>query len=139
MLKSLQASINPEQLTNIQKAVTNIHVSDALLDYVQALLDYSRQSTHIATGLSPRAGLALLHCAQAWALMAERDHVLPEDVQTVLPHVVSHRLQPVADSGEQGPATLVSHVVSHRLQPVADSGEQGPATLVSLLESVPIP
>ena len=116
MLKAQQASVNPEQLTEIQNAVTNIHVSDALLDYVQALLDYSRQSSHIAAGLSPRAGLALLHCAQAWALMAERDHVLPEDVQTILPHVVSHRLQPVADSGEQ------------------DS-----ASLVSLLESVPIP
>jgi MoxR-like ATPase len=116
MLKTLQASVSPKQLTEIQKAVTNIHVSDALLDYVQALLDYSRQSSHIAAGLSPRAGLALLHCAQAWALMAERDHVLPEDVQTVLPHIVSHRLQPVADSGEQDPATLVS-----------------------LLESVPIP
>jgi MoxR-like ATPase len=108
MLKSLQASINPEKLASIQNAVTNIHVSDALLDYVQALLNYSRQSPHITAGLSPRAGLALLHCAQAWALMAERDHVLPEDVQTVLPHVVSHRLQPVADSGEQDPSALVS-------------------------------
>jgi MoxR-like ATPase len=108
MLKTLQASVNPEKLTEIQKAVTSVHVSDALLDYVQALLDCSRQSSQIATGLSPRAGLALLHCAQAWALMAERDHVLPEDVQTVLPHVVSHRLQPVADSGEQDPAALVS-------------------------------
>ncbi len=116
MLKTLQASVNPGELAKIQKAVTNIHVSDALLDYVQALLDYSRQSPQIATGLSPRAGLALLHCAQAWALMSERDHVLPEDVQTVLPYVVSHRLQPVADSGEQDTAALVS-----------------------LLESVPIP
>jgi MoxR-like ATPase len=116
MLKTLQASINPGELTKIQSAVTNIHVSDALLDYVQALLDYSRQSPQIATGLSPRAGLALLHCAQAWALMLDRDHVLPEDVQMVLPYVVSHRLQPVADSGEQDPAALVS-----------------------LLESVPIP
>jgi len=116
MLKAMQAKVNPEQLVKIQNAVTNIHVSDALLDYVQALLNYSRQSSQIAAGLSPRAGLALLRCAQAWALMAERDHVLPEDVQTVLPHVVSHRLRPVADSGEQNPAALMS-----------------------LLESVPIP
>lgn len=116
MLKAMQAKVNLENLIKIQNAVTNIHVSDALLDYVQALLNYSRQSSQIAAGLSPRAGLALLHCAQAWALMAERDHVLPEDVQTVL-----------------------QHVVSHRLRPVADSGEQNPAALMSLLESVPIP
>ncbi|MCK4587592.1 MAG: MoxR family ATPase [Gammaproteobacteria bacterium] len=116
MLKKLSTCINSEKLAEFQDAATKIHVSDALLDYVQALLDYSRQSPQIAAGLSPRAGLALMHCAKAWALMANRDHVLPEDVKTILPYVVSHRLRPVADSGEQDPATLVS-----------------------LLESVPIP
>ncbi len=116
MLKSLQTCINSEKLAELQDAVTKVHVSDALLDYVQALLDYSRQSPQIAAGLSPRAGLALMHCAKAWALMTGRDHVLPEDVQTALPYVVSHRLRPVADNGEQDPAALVS-----------------------LLESVPIP
>lgn len=116
MLKSLNACIKPEELAHLQKKATLIHVSDALLDYVQSILDFSRQSPQIAAGLSPRAGLALLSCAKAWALMAGRDHVLPEDVQQVLPNVVSHRLKPVADSGEQDTATLVA-----------------------LLESVPIP
>lgn len=116
MLKHLNACIKPESLLQIQKSVTHVHVADALLDYIQSLLDFSRQAPQIAAGLSPRAGLALLNCARAWALMAGRDHVLPEDVQQVLPHVVVHRLKPVADSGEQDPATLVA-----------------------LLESVPIP
>ncbi|WP_455198701.1 AAA family ATPase [Kaarinaea lacus] len=116
MLKGLDACTNPESLSRIQNAVSSVHVADALLDYIQALLDFSRQSPQIAAGLSPRAGLALLKCARAWALMSGRDHVLPEDVQQVMPHVVSHRLRPVADSGEQDPATLVA-----------------------LLESVPIP
>ncbi len=116
MLKTLQTCINSEKLAKLQAAVTDTHVSDALLDYVQAILEYSRQSPQISAGLSPRAGLALIHCAQAWALMAGRDHVLPDDIQTVLPHVVSHRLRPVADSGEHDPTALVS-----------------------LLESVPIP
>ena len=116
MLKTLQTCISMEKLGELQAAVTNTHVSDALLDYVQALLDFSRQSPQISVGLSPRAGLALIHCAQAWALMAGRDHVLPEDIQSILPHVVAHRLRPVADSGEQDPAALGS-----------------------LLESVPIP
>ena len=108
MLKSLQACISLNKLAEIQNAVTNVHVSDALLDYIQALLDYSRQSPQITAGLSPRAGLALMHCAQAWALLDGRDHVLPGDVQTVLPHVVTHRLRPIADSGEQDPAALLS-------------------------------
>jgi len=108
MLKTLQTCISSDKLAELQNAVTNVHVSDALLDYVQALLDYSRQSPQIAAGLSPRAGLALIHSAKAWALMGGRDHVLPEDVQTVLPHVVSHRLRPAADSGEQDPAALLS-------------------------------
>jgi len=116
MLKTLKTCINSQQLAELQDAVTKIHVSDALLDYVQALLDYPRQSPQIDTGLSPRAGLALMHCAKAWALMMNRDHVLPEDIQTILPHVVSHRLKHVADSNEQSPAALIS-----------------------LLESVPIP
>lgn len=116
MLKDLNACIKPETLSHLQKSVSHIHVADPLLDYIQSILDFSRQSPQIAAGLSPRAGLALLNCAKAWALMAGRDHVIPEDVQQVLPYVVIHRLKPVSDSGEQDPATLVA-----------------------LLESVPIP
>jgi MoxR-like ATPase len=82
----------------LQQATSKIHVADALLDYVQALLETSRSSPSVMTGLSPRAGLALLHCAKAWALMAGRNHAVPEDVQAVLPHVVGHRLQAVAES-----------------------------------------
>jgi MoxR-like ATPase len=108
MLKGLKACISQETLTQLQHAVKSIHVSDALLDYIQALLDFSRESPQLGIGLSPRAGLALLHCAQAWALMAGRDHVLPEDVQAVMPHVVVHRLKPVANSGEQDVSAMVA-------------------------------
>ena len=77
----------------MQKAVTEIFVSDALIDYLQNLLAYTRHSSDFELGLSPRAGLALRQCAQAWALMQGRDHVLPDDVQIVLPQVVGHRIQ----------------------------------------------
>ncbi len=100
LVKDLQPCLNHTQLARIQAAVPQVHVADALLDYLQALLHSSRQSTHFASGLSPRAGLSLLHSAQAWALMAGRDHVLPEDVQTVLPHVVGHRLRG-GDGGDE--------------------------------------
>ncbi len=107
ILKQHRACIQPGQLAELQQAASNVHVADALLDYVQALLDISRRSPQFTHGLSPRAGLALLRSAKAWALMAGRDHAMPEDVQTVMPHVVSHRLQAVAESS-QGDKTLLT-------------------------------
>lgn len=83
-----------EDLVAAQEAAAVVHVSDALLDYLQALLDYTRHASEWRLGLSPRAGLALLSAARAWAWLAGRDYVVPEDVQTVLPAVVTHRLPP---------------------------------------------
>ncbi|MFV1922820.1 MAG: AAA family ATPase [Methylotenera sp.] len=77
-------------LLKLQEMAMNIHVSDAVLDYLQALIQFSR--TKLETGLSPRAGLGLKHCAQAWALCENRDYVIPEDIQAVFPSVASHRL-----------------------------------------------
>ncbi len=76
-------------LFKLQEATDAIHVSDAVLDYLQALIHYSRQQ--FDTGLSPRAGLGIKQCAQAWALCENRDYVIPEDIQAVLPSVTSHR------------------------------------------------
>ncbi len=77
-------------LTALQQAAKNVHVSDQLLDYLQDLILHTR--TQFSTGLSPRAGLGLRQCAQAWALLEGRDYVLPEDVQAVFASVVGHRL-----------------------------------------------
>jgi MoxR-like ATPase len=93
LLKQLQAVIDVQQLLGLQKAVTEIKVSAALIDYVQNILSYTRESGLYHNGLSPRAGLGLVRAAQAWALLENRDHVLPEDIQAVLPSIVSHRLQ----------------------------------------------
>ena len=97
MLHELKPVITPEQLANLQQQVKSVHASDALIDYVQALLEFSRQSPYYLNGLSPRAGLALLKAARAWALLNGRDHVMPEDVQQVLPYVAAHRLQLAGD------------------------------------------
>jgi len=99
MLERIVPCISQEQLIALQQHVSTIHVSDALLDYVQALLEYTRCAPELANGLSPRAGLAMLHCAKAWAMMQGRDHAIPEDIQTILPHVVNHRLRSASDSG----------------------------------------
>lgn len=91
-LQNLSQCISAEQLQKLQQAVDNVHAADSLLDYVQRLIAYSRSEPGFAFGLSPRGALALLRCAKAWALLQGRGHVVPEDVQIVLPAVVQHRL-----------------------------------------------
>ncbi len=93
LIDELPCVIDSERLLTIQDQAGEVHASEALIDYIQALLAFSRQAPEFLNGLSPRAGLALLRCAQAWALMQGRGHVLPEDVQAVLPAVVRHRLE----------------------------------------------
>lgn len=92
MIAAIESILDMDKLINIQQQVGKIYTSENLLDYIQAILGYSRDSGLYHTGLSPRAGLALLHSARAWALMDGRDHVIPEDVQAVLVAVTNHRL-----------------------------------------------
>jgi len=112
MLKSLAPCMDPRDLIAIQAEVGRVHVSDALVDYLHALLTFTRESPLYRAGLSPRAGLALLRCAQAWSLMEGRNYVLPEDVQKVLPSVVNHRLQPSAEATTQTTAELVAQLAA---------------------------
>jgi MoxR-like ATPase len=97
LLAGLKPCMATPELVELQHHVQQVHTSSALLDYVQALIGHTRRSADYVNGLSPRAALAVLHAARAWALMAGRGHVLPEDVQTVLPAVVSHRLVPAEE------------------------------------------
>jgi MoxR-like ATPase len=94
MLIGLKACMEPKELVALQGQAARIHVSPALLDYIQGLVAHSRLVAGFGAGLSPRAALSLLAAARAWALIAGRDAVLPEDVQAVLPSVVNHRLRP---------------------------------------------
>lgn len=103
LLADLAAVMVPTTLIGIQQGVADVHVSEALLDYVQAILNASRRSPHFREGLSPRAGLALVRAAQAWAVLAGRTYVLPEDVQAILPAVARHRLQAAADYNAHSP------------------------------------
>ena len=93
MIQQLKTVITPEQLIEIQLSVEKTHMSQAILDYILSIIRSSRLSPWFISGLSPRAGLALQRCARAWAFLQNRDHVLPEDVQEVLPCVAAHRLQ----------------------------------------------
>ncbi|BBB61756.1 hypothetical protein UNDKW_3483 [Undibacterium sp. KW1] len=95
LLAQLPAVMQPEELMEAQQQLKKIHTSTALIDYVQSLAHATRQGDLFAEGMSPRASIALLQAARAWAAMEGRDHVLPEDVQAVLIPVIAHRLRPL--------------------------------------------
>ena len=92
LLQQTQAVVSIEVLKQLQQDVLQVQVAPALVDYIQRILSFTRESGQYHFGLSPRAGLSLLHAAQAWALVDNREYVLPEDVQSVLPAVIGHRL-----------------------------------------------
>lgn len=95
LLGQLKPVMQPEQLLQAQQSLRSIHASPALIDYVQALAHASRHNQWFAEGVSPRAAIALLQAARAWAALEGRNHVLPEDVQAVAIPVLAHRLRPL--------------------------------------------
>jgi MoxR-like ATPase len=112
LLDELAIAITPQQLLRLQGAVPQVHASAALLDYVQAVARYTRQAPEFEAGLSPRAVIALLRAAQAWAFMHGHEGVLPEDVQAVLPSVVGHRLAARDDARFRNAGEIGQHVLA---------------------------
>lgn len=119
--RELLSTVNPvldaRELLALRASAMQVHVSDALLDYLQALVAYTRNSGRYEAGLSPRAALGLKHAAQTWALLAGRPGVLPEDLQAILAGVVGHRLR-LKSGTDTPPAGLLAR---------------------ELLEAVPVP
>jgi MoxR-like ATPase len=117
LLAGLPSVLSPEVIVPLQRQITSLHASDALVDYVQAVVRASRDGSEFLAGLSTRAAISLLRAAQAWAFLHGHAGVLPEDLQSVLPAVVGHRLRPREATDRRGPAELAR----------------------ALLEAVPIP
>ncbi len=115
-LHAMVPAVSSQRLLELQANVADMLCSDALLDYVQALIEATRDPSLFIYGLSPRAGLAIVQASRAWAMMAGRDHVEPADVQAVFVAVANHRLIPND---------------SHRLSSVD--------LIENLLEATPIP
>jgi MoxR-like ATPase len=103
LIAQATARLSEVEVRTLRQAVGQVHASEALITYVQALLARSRQHAGVRVGLSPRAGLALLRAAKAHALLLGRAHVVPEDVQTLFVAVAGHRLVPEAEASN-GPA-----------------------------------
>ena len=99
MALTLQPLLTAAELAALQRSVTEVHASAALLDYVQDLITATRSGRWFLQGLSPRAGIALVRAAKAQALISGRDYVAPDDVQAIIAQTVAHRLVPVGDAG----------------------------------------
>lgn len=110
LLRELKPVMNVQNVLNIQKNILKVHVSDALLDYVQLLINATRDNRSFVFGLSPRAGLSLLRAARAWAYMDGRDFVEPADIKMVFAAVSCHRLI-VAEHNSQNVDTVVGELL----------------------------
>ncbi len=107
----LPAALSQENLLGLMQQVRAIKASTHLLEYLQRLLHHSRHSGAFSYGLSPRAGLGLLQAAKAWALIDDRDYVVPEDIQAVLGEVINHRLVLVGQHQAADAAALLINAV----------------------------
>ena len=114
VLQDTQAIISPDDVLQLSQDCQKVHVSQALLDYVQALLAGTRNSRWFETGLSPRAGIAMLHCSKAFAFLEGRDFAIPEDVKAIFPSLARHRM-----SVPHGMETSVREQISDLLNQVA--------------------
>jgi MoxR-like ATPase len=111
LLPVIDPVLSASEVLAAQRAVRAVHISDALLDYAQALISRTRERADLKIGLSPRAGQGLVRAAQAWAFLDNRAAVLPEDVQTVLPSVVAHRLERRDPTEAGSEATLAEEII----------------------------
>jgi len=114
VLQDTQAIISPDDVLLLNRDCQKVHVSHALLDYVQALLAETRNSRWFETGLSPRAGIAMLHCSKAFAFLEGRDFAIPEDVKAIFPSLARHRM-----SVPHGMESSVREQISDLLNQVA--------------------
>ncbi len=114
LLQQLAVSVHHDELLQIQQAVDGVHISGPLLDYVQALVAATRDPQYFIVGLSPRAALALLRAARAWALMHGRDYVEPGDIKAVFAAIAGHRLSASEQHGK-----TVEQLIEQTLQQTA--------------------
>jgi MoxR-like ATPase len=111
LIRHLPPLVSAEQLLAWQEQVQKLHVSSTVRDYILDLLEKSRHTDGVRSGLSPRAGLALQRSAQAWAFAAARDMVVPEDVQAVAPCVMAHRLNAISHGLEDSGLALTEKII----------------------------
>jgi MoxR-like ATPase len=108
----LEPVVDRTDVLTAQDAARRVHASRALRDYVVALLRHTRDDTRVELGGSPRAGLMLLRAAKAHALLNGRDHALPDDVQSLAPAVLSHRIMLVPEAAGVAREQIVADAIA---------------------------
>lgn len=111
MIDDIVAVTNPDMLVELQASARKQHVSDSLIDYIQALVRYTRESADIETGLSPRGAQALIAAARAHSFIENHSGVFPDDIQAVFSSVAGHRLKPAGGTRFRSPSELCQHVL----------------------------
>ncbi|TXH64090.1 MAG: AAA family ATPase [Tolumonas sp.] len=114
---SVSPLLDAQQLQLLQRQASQVTVSDAAMDYLLSLVQESRSGELTPHALSPRASRALLAAAQAWAFMAGRDYLLPDDIQSVFAPVAEHRLRNATGS-MMGNRNSFSRALLERVDPV---------------------
>jgi MoxR-like ATPase len=111
-VEEITQCLSADDIAEFRSRSAEVNASAALLDYVQRIIDYTRNKDDFHFGLSPRGSVALLRSAKTWAFMCGRDHVVPEDIQTILPSVVEHRLRAAMDEDGHTGASLVQRLLN---------------------------
>ncbi|MDH3533872.1 MAG: AAA family ATPase [Gammaproteobacteria bacterium] len=111
MLEEVEAVTTPDLLQKLQQVAKRMHMSEPLIDYVQALVRQTRKSPEIDIGLSPRGALALVAAAKAHAFVEHHSGVYPDDIQAVFAAVAGHRLKPASNTSHRSAAELCQHVL----------------------------
>jgi MoxR-like ATPase len=111
LLQEVEPTLNAQVLIGLQEEAAASHVSEPLVDYIQALVRFTRESPEIETGLSPRGSLALIAAARAHAYIQHHAGVFPDDVQAVFAAIAGHRLKPASGSSYGNPGELSRYVL----------------------------
>lgn len=111
-VEGIKQCLATEEVAEFRRQSARVNASSSLLDYVQRLINFTRGKDEFHFGLSPRGALAIMRAAKTWALMCGRNHVVPEDVQTILPSVVEHRLRASTDEDGHTGASLVQRLLN---------------------------
>ncbi len=111
-LAQLRVCLTPDKIPEIKRAISTVKVSDSLVDYVQRLVHFTRNSEDILVGLSPRGAMALIRATKTWAYMHERAYVVPEDVQYLFSSVIAHRIIVKGAAQQMTQELLVKKILS---------------------------
>lgn len=110
-ISAIEACVSLAEFSELQKEVAQVTATEALVEYVQRLVNYTRTHQSFGYGLSPRGAIALLNAAKAWAFIDDRNHVIPEDVQAVANAVIGHRVRDARDIADHGSVNLVRELL----------------------------